>query len=65
MVWPSLAAVTVVGASPCLPGIAWPVIKPEDWLLAEMVFISVLWPGRGFPDSSVVKNLPAMWETWV
>ena len=33
--------------------------------IAEMVFISALWPGRGFPDSSVVKNLPATWETWV
>ena len=22
-------------------------------------------PQRGFPSGSVVKNLPAMWETWV
>ena len=22
-------------------------------------------PQRGFPGGSVVKNLPAMWETWV
>ena len=50
----------MVGAPPCLPGIAWPLIQPEDWLLAEMVFISALWPGRGFPDSSVVKKLPAV-----
>ena len=24
-----------------------------------------LFPAKGFLDGSVVKNLPAMWETWV
>ena len=43
-------------------------MQPEDWLLAEMVFISALWPGRGFPDSSVVKNLQCGrpgFDSWV
>ena len=32
-------------------------------LIAQL--ISVYGYTRGFPGDSVVKNLPAMWETWV
>ena len=30
-----------------------------DW------FISLKYSALGFPDGSVVKNPPAMWQTWV